>query len=96
MDEIKEEEVVVTEGVETNVEPTEVKEDGGLGTGAAMLLGGLIATGVILGGAKLREVWLARKAKKAKKDDIVDSDFVDDFEDEADAEDSEENESEKE
>lgn len=95
MDEIKEK-VVVTEGIETNAEPTEVKEDGGLGTGAATLLVGLITTGVILGVAKLRAVRLAHKAKEARKDDIVDSDFVDGSEDEADYEDSEENESEKE
>lgn len=50
-----------------NEEPEVIEEKSGIGTGAAMLIGGLIVAGAIAGGKKLKAVWDDHKAKKEAK-----------------------------
>ena len=53
----------------------------GMGTGLAMLIGGGLTLAVIVGGKKLREVWLNRKAKKEQDVEEFDDYFDEEFDD---------------
>lgn len=53
----------------------------GMGTGLAMLIGGGLTLAVIVGGKKLRKVWLNHKAKKEQDVEEFDDYFDEEFDD---------------
>lgn len=71
-----EKEIMTTETIENEVSAN--NETSGIGTGTAMLLGGLVTIGIIFGGKRLRNFI----AKHVKRPDVIIADATDVEEDE--------------